>query len=72
MPEESPPPSSRGGMPVMAASTVLFSAMSLLIPFTRSVSTSLVASARFVTGIVVIVGLAVLGVTRLKPVNRRQ
>jgi drug/metabolite transporter (DMT)-like permease len=57
-------------MPVMAASSVLFSAMSLLIPFTRSVSTSIVASARFVTGIVVIVGLALVGVTRLKPVNR--
>ncbi|MGD0726228.1 MAG: DMT family transporter [Spirochaetia bacterium] len=60
----------RGGMPVMAASSVLFSAMSLLIPLTRSVNTSLVASARFVTGIVVIVGFALAGVTRLKPVNR--
>jgi drug/metabolite transporter (DMT)-like permease len=57
-------------MPVMAASSLLFSAMSVLIPLTRPVSTSLVASARFVTGIVVIVGLALLGVTRLKPVNR--
>jgi len=57
-------------MPVMAASSVLFSAMSLLIPLTRSVNTSLVASARFVTGIVVIVGFALAGVTRLKPVNR--
>jgi drug/metabolite transporter (DMT)-like permease len=57
-------------MPVMAASSVLFSAMSLLIPLTRPVSTSLVASARFVVGIVVIVGIALLGLTRLKPVNR--
>jgi drug/metabolite transporter (DMT)-like permease len=57
-------------MPIMAASSVLFSAMSLLIPLTRSVNTSLVASARFVTGIVVILGLALAGFTRLKPVNR--
>lgn len=54
----------------MAASSVLFSAMSLLIPLTRSVNTSLVASARFVTGIVVILGLALAGFTRIKPVNR--
>ena len=54
----------------MAASSVLFSAMSLLIPLTRPANTSLVASARFVTGIVVIVGIALAGVTRLKPVNR--
>ena len=59
----------RWGMPIMAASSVLFSAMSLLIPLTRSVNTSLVASARFVTGIVVIVGLALAGFTRIKPVN---
>jgi len=58
------------GMPIMAASSVLFSAMSLLIPLTRSVNTSLVASARFVTGIVVILGLAVAGFTRIKPINR--
>jgi drug/metabolite transporter (DMT)-like permease len=57
-------------MPIMAASSVLFSAMSLLIPLTRSVNTSLVASARFVTGIVVILGLALAGFTRIKPVNR--
>jgi len=44
--------------------------MSLLIPLTRSVNTSLVASARFVTGIVVILGLALAGFTRIKPVNR--
>ncbi len=60
----------RWGMPIMAASSVLFSAMSLLIPLTRSVNTSLVASARFVTGIVVILGLALAGFTRIKPVNR--
>ena len=60
----------RWGMPIMALSSVLFSAMSLLIPLTRSVNTSLVASARFVTGIVVILGLALAGFTRIKPVNR--
>ena len=60
----------RWGMPIMASSSVLFSAMSLLIPLTRSVNTSLVASARFVTGIVVILGLALAGFTRIKPVNR--
>jgi drug/metabolite transporter (DMT)-like permease len=60
----------RWGMPIMAVSSVLFSAMSLLIPLTRSVNTSLVASARFVTGIVVILGLALAGFTRIKPVNR--
>jgi drug/metabolite transporter (DMT)-like permease len=58
------------GMLVMAASSIGFSAMSLLLPFTKPVSTFLVTSARFVTGVVVIGGLAALGVTRLKAVNR--
>ena len=58
------------GMLIMASSSVLFSAMSLLIPLTRSVNTSIVVSARFVTGIVVILGLALTGFTRLQAVNR--
>ena len=58
------------GMPVMAASAVLFSLMSLLIPFTHSVSTSIIASARFVTGIAVILGISLLRRTRLTAVNR--
>lgn len=62
--------SSAMGMPVMAASAVLFSLMSLLIPFTHSVSTSIIASARFVTGIAVILGISLLRRTRLTAVNR--
>ena len=58
------------GMPVMAASAVLFSLMSLLIPFTRSVSTPIIASARFVTGIAVILGISFLRRTPLRAVNR--
>jgi len=54
----------------MASSSILFSAMSLLIPFTHSVSTSIIVSARFVTGIVAITALALLGFGRLRPVNR--
>ena len=54
----------------MASSSILFSAMSLLIPFTHSVSTSIIVSARFVTGIVAIAALALLGFGRLRPVNR--
>jgi hypothetical protein len=57
-------------MLVMASSSVLFSAMSLLVPLTRSVDTSIVVSARFVTGIAVILGMAGLGIVRLKAVNR--
>jgi drug/metabolite transporter (DMT)-like permease len=57
-------------MLVMAASSALFSAMSLVIPFTRGVSTSVIVSARFVMGILLILALAVLGRTRLKAVNR--
>jgi drug/metabolite transporter (DMT)-like permease len=62
--------SSAMGMPVMAASAVLFSLMSLLIPLTHSVSTSVIASARFVTGIAVILGISLLRRTRLTAVNR--
>jgi len=58
------------GMLTMAASAVLFSAMSLLLPFTHAVSTFIMVSARFITGILVICGLAAMGFTRLKAVNR--
>ncbi len=54
----------------MVASAILFSLMSLLIPFTRSVSTSIIASARFVTGIVVILGIALVSRTPLRAVNK--
>jgi drug/metabolite transporter (DMT)-like permease len=57
-------------MLVMASSSVLFSAMSMLIPFTRGVSTSIIVSARFVVGIAVILALALMGFTRLKAVNK--
>jgi drug/metabolite transporter (DMT)-like permease len=62
--------SSAIGMPVMAASAVLFSLMSLLIPFTHGVSTSIIASARFVVGIAAILALSLLRRTRLTAVNR--
>jgi len=58
------------GMLAMAGSAVLFSGMSLLLPFTHSVSPFVMASARFVTGIIVILAFAVMGFTRLKAVNR--
>lgn len=58
------------GMLVMAASSLVFSAMSLLVPFTRSISTSIVTAARFTTGIVVIGGLGLFRVIELKPVNK--
>jgi drug/metabolite transporter (DMT)-like permease len=54
----------------MAASAVLFSLMSLLIPFTHGVSTSIIASARFVVGIAAILVIALLRRTRLSAVNR--
>jgi len=54
----------------MAASSVLFSVMSVLIPFTHGVSASIIASARFVTGIAVILGISVITRTRLVAVNR--
>jgi len=58
------------GMLVMASSSVLFSAMSLLVPLTRSVNTSIVVSARFITGIVVILGMAAFRLASLRAVNR--
>jgi len=57
-------------MIVMAVSSLVFSAMSLLVPFTRSISTSIVTAARFTIGIAVIGGLGLLGFTELKPVNK--
>jgi drug/metabolite transporter (DMT)-like permease len=57
------------GMLAMAGSAVLFSAMAFFIPFTHGVSTSVIASARFVIGIVVILGMAGLRFTRLAAVN---
>jgi drug/metabolite transporter (DMT)-like permease len=58
------------GIAVMAASSVLFSAMSLLIPFVRTASASVITAARFVVGIAVILGFAATGVTRLKAENK--
>jgi drug/metabolite transporter (DMT)-like permease len=58
------------GMPVMAGSAVLFSLMSFLIPLTRGVSTSIIASGRFVVGILVIVAVAAVTRTPLKAINR--
>ena len=54
----------------MAASSLVFSAMSLLVPFTRSINTSIVTAARFVIGILVIGSLGLLRVIEIKPVNR--
>jgi drug/metabolite transporter (DMT)-like permease len=68
-----PSPSSRRaglGMPAMAASAVLFSLMSFLIPLTHGVSSSVIASARFLTGILAILGIAAVTRTRLVAVNR--
>ena len=58
------------GMLVMAASSILFSAMSLLVPFTRSINTSIVTAVRFATGIVVIGGLGLFRLIPLSPVNK--
>ena len=58
------------GMFTMAGSAILFSAMAFLLPFTHGVSTFIMASARFVTGIVVILALAAFGVTRLTAGNK--
>jgi drug/metabolite transporter (DMT)-like permease len=58
------------GMPVMAASSLLFSLMSVLIPLAHGVSASLIASARFVVGIIVIMAIALVTRTRLRAVNK--
>ncbi|HEY9594076.1 MAG TPA: DMT family transporter [Spirochaetia bacterium] len=54
----------------MAASSALFSAMSLVIPFTRGVSTPIIVSARFVTGILLILVMAAAGLTSLRAVTK--
>lgn len=57
------------GMLLMAASSLVFSAMSLLVPFTRSISTSIVTAARFAIGILVIGGLGLFRFIEIRPVN---
>ncbi len=57
------------GLLAMAASSILFSGMSVLVPFARPASTFLIASSRYVTGIVAVMGLALLGFTRLRVSN---
>jgi drug/metabolite transporter (DMT)-like permease len=52
----------------MAASSVIFSAMSLLVPFAAA-STYVVAASRFVTGGLAIAAMAALGFIKLRPVN---
>lgn len=61
--------SSAHGMLVMAASSVIFSAMSLLVPFARPVSTYVVASSRFIIGGAAILALGLFGALSLKAVN---
>jgi drug/metabolite transporter (DMT)-like permease len=56
-------------MLVMAASSVIFSAMSLLVPFARPVSTYVVASSRFIIGGAAILALGLFGALSLKAVN---
>jgi drug/metabolite transporter (DMT)-like permease len=53
-------------MLVMAASSLVFSAMSLLVPFAKPASTFIMASSRYVTGIAAVLGMALLGLTRLR------
>ncbi len=60
-----------GGRAVMVASSVLFSAMSILIVAAQGVDSSIIACARFVTGAAAIAGLALTGVIRLKMANFR-
>ena len=64
------PSSYTRGMLLMAASSLVFSAMSLLVPFTSSINTAIVTAARFTTGIVVIVCLGLFGRANIKPVNK--
>ncbi len=56
------------GMLTMAASSAIFSAMSLLVPY-AAVSTYIVASSRFVTGGIAIAVMAALGFIKLRPMN---
>lgn len=53
----------------MAASSGMFSAMSLLVPLAKVAGTYLLASARFITGGVVIIALGLAGLIRLRVVN---
>ena len=57
------------GMLAMAASTLMFTAMSLLVPLAESAGSYLLVSARFVTGAVVIILMGFFGLIRLRPVN---
>jgi drug/metabolite transporter (DMT)-like permease len=57
------------GMLVMAVSSLLFSAMSLLIPYARAAGTYVLASARFLTGGLIILIMGLSGLIRLRPVN---
>jgi drug/metabolite transporter (DMT)-like permease len=66
----SPARSAATGMAAMAGSAVLFSLMAFLIPFTHGVSSSIIAAARFVVGIVIILAMAAAGITKLKAENR--
>jgi drug/metabolite transporter (DMT)-like permease len=59
----------RRGMLIMAASSVTFSAMSLLVPFAKAAGTYVLASARFVTGGVAILVMALFGLIKLRAVN---
>ncbi len=53
-------------MLVMAASSLVFSAMSLLVPFAKPASTFVMASSRYVIGIAAVLGMALFGLTRLR------
>jgi drug/metabolite transporter (DMT)-like permease len=57
------------GMLVMAGSSVLFSAMSFLVPLAGPASSAVVTTARFVVGILIIAATAVSGLARLSPKN---
>ncbi len=59
----------RRGMLAMTASTLMFTAMSLLIPVAERAGSYLLVSARFVTGAVVIIFMGFLGLIQLRPVN---
>ncbi len=56
-------------MLLMAASSLVFSAMSLLVPFTRPINTSVVTAARFAIGILAIGGLGLFRFIEIRPVN---
>ncbi len=57
------------GVLVMTASSLLFSAMSFVIPFARDAGTFVLASARFLVGGLIILVMGVSGMARLRPVN---